>query len=97
MKISSFFQFMFQIENLKTQWICCFKLMMINHIMCTLNTLTYLCFTKQKIKQKMFFQKCLQFFSSESVLIQHKENCFSINGKQSVKLGKGIIEFENFF
>ena len=45
----------------------------------------------------MVFQKCLQCFSSEIVLIQHKENCLSINGKQSVKLGKGIIEFENYF
>ena len=24
MKISWFFQFMFQIKNLKTQWVCCF-------------------------------------------------------------------------
>ena len=31
------------------------------------------------------------------MLIKHKENCFSINDKQSVKLEKGIIEFENYF
>ena len=30
-------------------------------------------------------------------MIKHKENCLSINGKQSVKLEKGIIEFENYF
>ena len=30
-------------------------------------------------------------------MINHKENCLSINGKQSVKLEKGIIEFENYF
>ena len=30
-------------------------------------------------------------------MIKHKENCLSINGKQSVKLEKGIIEFENHF
>ena len=30
-------------------------------------------------------------------MIKHKENCLSINGKQSVKLGKGIIKFENYF
>ena len=36
-------------------------------------------------------------FSSESVLIKHKENCLSIDGKQSVKLEKGIIVFENYF
>ena len=31
------------------------------------------------------------------MLIKHKENCFSINGKQSVRLEKGIIEFETYF
>ena len=36
-------------------------------------------------------------FSSENVLIKHKENCLSINGKQSVKLEEGIIEFKNYF
>ena len=41
----------------------------------------------------MFLQK----LCSESVLIKHKENCLSINGKQSVILEKRIIEFENYF
>ena len=31
------------------------------------------------------------------MLIKHKENCLRINGKQSVKLEKRIIEFENYF
>ena len=31
------------------------------------------------------------------MLIKHKENCLSINGKQSVKREKGIIEFEIYF
>ena len=58
MNMSWFFQFMFQLKNLKTQWICCFKLMMmINHIMCTSKILTDLCFTKQKIKTKNGFVK----------------------------------------
>ena len=52
--------------------------------------------TKNKNK-KLFCKSCLQCFSGESVLIKHKENCLSINGKQSVKLEKGIIEFENYF
>ena len=30
-------------------------------------------------------------------MIKHKENCLSINGKQSVKLEQGIIKFENYF
>ena len=44
----------------------------------------------------MFCKSCLQCFSNENVLIKHKENCLSINGKQSVKLGE-IIKFENYF
>ena len=31
------------------------------------------------------------------MLTKHKKDCLSINGKQSVKLEKGIIEFENYF
>ena len=53
--------------------------------------------TKRKNK-KWFCRSCLQCFSSESVfLIKNKENCLSINGKQSVKLEKEITEFKIFF
>ena len=45
----------------------------------------------------MLCKSCLQCFSNENVLIKHKENCLSINGKQSVKLEEGIIKFENYF
>ena len=49
-------------------------------------------FHKTKNKNKKWFcRSCLQRFSSENVLIKHKENC-----KQSVKLEKGIIKFENY-
>ena len=42
---------------------------------------------KTKNKNKKYFCKCcLQCFSSEKILIEHKENCLVINGKQSVKL-----------
>ena len=44
--------------------------------------------------KKSFCKSCLLCFSSKSMLIKHKENCLSINGKQSVKLGKGTIKFE---
>ena len=30
-------------------------------------------------------------------MIKHKEDCLSINGKQSVNLEKGTTEFENYF
>ena len=49
-------------------------------------------FHKTKNKNKKWF--C---FSSENILIKHKENCLSINGKQSVKLEEGIVKFENYF
>ena len=55
-------------------------------------------FHKAKNKdKKLFCRSCLQYFSSENVLIKHKERCLSINGKQSVILEKRIIEFENHF
>ena len=42
---------------------------------------------RTKNKNKKYFSKCcLQCFSSERVLIEHKENCLIINGKQTVKL-----------
>ena len=54
-------------------------------------------FHKTKNKNKKWFCKsCLQCFSSENVLIKHKEDCFSINGKQSIKREKGTIEFKNY-
>ena len=44
-------------------------------------------FHKTKNENKKWFCKsCLQCFSSENVLIKDKENCLSVNGKQSVKL-----------
>ena len=46
-------------------------------------------FSKIKNKNKKFFYKCcLQCISSEKVLIEHKENCLIINGKQNIKLRK---------
>ena len=55
-------------------------------------------FPKTKTKNKKWFCKsCIECFSSANVLIKHKEHCLSINGKQSVKLEAGIIEFENYF
>ena len=60
--------------------------------MCTLKVLIDLFFTKQKIK-KGFCKSCLQCFSSEKVLIKHKEDHLSINGMQSVKVEEGTIDF----
>ena len=49
-------------------------------------------FHKTENKNKKWFcRSCLHCFSSEEVLIKHKENCLSINSKQSVKLDYGSI------
>ena len=53
---------------------------------------------KTKNKNKKYFCKCcLQCFRSEKVSIEHGENCFIRNGKQSVKLKTGLISFNNYF
>ena len=55
-------------------------------------------FHKTKNKNKKWFCKsCLQCFSSENVLIKHKEACLSISGQESINLEKGTIEFKNYF
>ena len=55
-------------------------------------------FHKTKNKNKKWLCiTCLWCFSSKSVLIKHKENCLSINGRQSVILEKRIMEFKNCF
>ena len=55
-----------------------------------------LMFKKTKHKGKKYFCKsCLQGFSSEKVLIEHKEDCLMINGKQNVILEKGFFSFKN--
>ena len=54
-------------------------------------------FHKTKIKNKKWFcRSCLQCVSSKNVLAEHKEDCLIINGKQSVKLKKETIKFENY-
>ena len=55
-------------------------------------------FHKIKNKNKKWFCKsCLQCFSSENVLIKHKEDCLSISGQQSINLEKEKNEFKNYF
>ena len=53
---------------------------------------------KTKNKNKKYFCKCcLQCFSSEKILIEHKENYLIINSKQSAKLQSGSISFKKYF
>ena len=65
--------------------------------MSTIKILTHSCFMKQKIKKKWFCKSCLQHFSSENVLIKHKEDCLSINGVHFVNVEERIIKFKNCF
>ena len=53
---------------------------------------------KIKNKDKKYFRRyCLQSFSSEKVLQEHKETCLKINGKQNVELRSGSIKSKNHF
>ena len=54
--------------------------------------------TKHK-ERKYFCMYCLQCFSSEKVLINHKENCIQVNGTQAIKMptkNDDILKFNNF-
>ena len=52
--------------------------------------------TKNKNK-KYFYRNCLQCFSSKKVLIEHRNDCLIINGKQNVNLEEGFISFKNYW
>jgi len=54
--------------------------------------------TKHK-ERKHFCMYCLQCFSSERILIKHKDNCIQVNGEQAVKMpdkDNNILKFNNF-
>ena len=57
-------------------------------------------FNKTKHKErKHFCMHCLQCFSSERVLHNHKDNCIQVNGTQAVKMpdkDNNILKFNNF-
>ena len=53
---------------------------------------------KTKNKNKKYFCKyCLQCFSSEKILVEHKKSFLKINGKQNLKLKSGSIKSKNHF
>ena len=50
-------------------------------------------------ERKHFCMHCLQCFKSDTVLINHKENCITINGEQAIKMtkaGDSILKCNNF-
>ena len=55
-------------------------------------------FSETKCKNKKHFCRyCLQCFSSESVLMEHKVICSEINSKHSVELKIGSNKFKMYF
>ena len=50
--------------------------------------------TKHKDK-KHYCMSCLQNFTTEEILSNHKKQCLLINGCQAVKYESGIIKFTN--
>ena len=53
--------------------------------------------TKHK-ERKHFCRHCLQRFRYEKALINHKENCITINGAQAIKIPKADdkVHFDNY-
>ena len=54
--------------------------------------------TKHK-ESKHFCMHCLQCFSSEEILMNHKDNCITVNGTQAVKMpdkDNNILKYNNF-
>ena len=63
----------------------------------TLKILTDLCLVKQKSNNKKYFCRyCLQCFSCENVLADHKV-CSKIKTEQAAKSEGGFLEFKIFF
>ena len=72
-------------------------LLLINNHYALIKDFNRLMFNKNKCKNKKWFcKRCLQSFSNEIILNNHKKDCLLINGKQRIKLEKGFIEFNNF-
>ena len=57
----------------------------------------FMCNKTKNENKKYFCKCCLQCFTSEKVLIEHKQNCLMINAKQSIKLKSGSISFKSYF
>ena len=69
-----------------------------NHTLCISRTFKDSCVIKQKIKIKNIFENVVySALVVKKVLVEHKENCLILNGKQTVKLKSGSITFNNYF
>ena len=55
-------------------------------------------FNKIRNKNERYFCRCcLQCFSNEKLLIEHRKDCLIVNGKQNVKLKSDSISFKSYF
>ena len=80
----------------------CMDLLMItdknkSHYVCIKDFNRLMCNKTRCKNKKHFCRYCLQCFTSVKVLIEHKETCLKISGKENVKLRSGSIKFKNHF
>ena len=72
--------------------------MRISCVMPVSRILISLCVIRQKIRIKITIADIvLRRFSREKVLMEHKEVCLKLNGKQNAKLRSGSIKFQYYF
>ena len=57
----------------------------------------FMCRMIKNKNKKYYFRYCLQCSSREKVLMEHKEVCLMLNGKQNIKLRSGSLKFQNYF
>ena len=56
-----------------------------------------LMYSRSKYKdRKQFCMSCLQNFTTNEILNNHKERCLLINDTQAIKYETGIIKFKNY-
>ena len=70
-----------------------------NHYVLIKDFNKFMCNQTKHKERKHFCMYCLQCFSSERVLTDHKENCIQVNGTQSIKMpdkNNNILKFNNF-
>ena len=57
-----------------------------SHYVCIKDFNIFMCNKTKNKNKKNLFKYCLQYFSCERFLIERKEICLEINGKQTIKL-----------
>ena len=94
MKITWFVLFIYHVKKFKN----CMGLLMItdgikSHNFYIKDFVRFMCNKTKNRSKKHFFKYCLQFFGGERVLVEQREVCLKVNGKQTAKLKSGSIIF----